>query len=259
MRSAEIVSTSRKRVSYHKHFDLIKPFDKQLSAMGISAIMNTNPTLYIRCRNTNPQSRNVGCVSSLAVHSVFQTAKSRAPIRSTHLPSNQLPSLFHGRYVPPHFSYDENITIRHSGSSQADSFQSDLYPPVPSTEPSLSAAEYFNGKEPTLNLVSIANGAFVTTATSANTFAAQPLTPISQAPTLAPIQPTRSYSAAAPSPASAPAPFVNPSLVASLSETVATPTSIFSPSERRLPDRSEPSDSKVCKYFPRQSSLCSLC
>jgi len=49
---------------------------------------------------------------------------------------------------------------------QSDSFQSDIYPPAPSSEPSLTAGEFFSGKQPTLKLVSLENGA-VTTSTTA--------------------------------------------------------------------------------------------
>lgn len=42
---------------------------------------------------------------------------------------------------------------------QADSFQSDIYPPAPSSEPSLTAAEFFAGKTAPLNLVSLEDGA----------------------------------------------------------------------------------------------------
>jgi coronin-1B/1C/6 len=41
---------------------------------------------------------------------------------------------------------------------RADSFQSDIYPPAPSSEPSLTAAEFFAGKTAPLNLVSLENG-----------------------------------------------------------------------------------------------------
>ncbi|KAF8448716.1 microtubule binding protein [Boletus edulis BED1] len=42
---------------------------------------------------------------------------------------------------------------------RADSFQSDIYPPAPSSEPSLTAAEFFAGKTAPLNFVSLENGA----------------------------------------------------------------------------------------------------
>ncbi|KAI9572004.1 microtubule binding protein [Boletus coccyginus] len=41
---------------------------------------------------------------------------------------------------------------------RADSFQSDIYPPAPSSEPSLTAAEFFAGKMAPLNLISLENG-----------------------------------------------------------------------------------------------------
>ena len=116
---------------------------------------------------------------------------------------------------------------------------------MPSTEPSVTASEFFNGKQPTLNLVSIADGSFVAAAApppSATTFTSLP----ASVPTVAAIQPTRSYSAAVPSPAAAPTPVVNPSPISySLPETVATPTSSYP--ERRFANRSDSSDSKVRK------------
>lgn len=41
---------------------------------------------------------------------------------------------------------------------RSDSFQSDIYPPAPSSEPSLTAAEFFAGKTAPVNLVSLENG-----------------------------------------------------------------------------------------------------
>ncbi|KAF9528993.1 hypothetical protein CPB83DRAFT_853586 [Crepidotus variabilis] len=97
---------------------------------------------------------------------------------------------------------------------KADSFQSDIYPPVPSTEPSVTAAEFFNGKTPTLKLVSLADGSVAASSSSASlppptpssAYSAAPSTPMSavqSAPT-----PTRTYSASTPvsAPAVAPPP-----------------------------------------------------
>ncbi|KAH7890999.1 microtubule binding protein [Phlebopus sp. FC_14] len=72
---------------------------------------------------------------------------------------------------------------------RADSFQSDIYPPAPSTEPSLSAAEFFAGKTAPLNLVDLANG---------TVFASSGVPPSTSTPT--------SVTPPAPAPASAPAP-----------------------------------------------------
>lgn len=41
---------------------------------------------------------------------------------------------------------------------RADSFQSDIYPPAPSSEPSLTAAQFFAGKAAPVNLVNLENG-----------------------------------------------------------------------------------------------------
>jgi len=49
---------------------------------------------------------------------------------------------------------------------KSDSFQSDIYPPAPSSEPSLTAGEFFSGKEPTLKLVSLEDGAVSTSTTA---------------------------------------------------------------------------------------------
>lgn len=42
---------------------------------------------------------------------------------------------------------------------QADNFQSDIFPPALSAEPSLSAGEFFSGKTPVPNLVNLDSGA----------------------------------------------------------------------------------------------------
>lgn len=80
---------------------------------------------------------------------------------------------------------------------KADSFQSDIYPPAPSSEPSLTAAEFFSGKEPTLKLVDLENGTVLTSPvvpSRAPTFVESPAvsrsasltTPVSAAPAPAP-------------------------------------------------------------------------
>ncbi|EDR07518.1 actin-binding protein, coronin, contains WD40 repeats [Laccaria bicolor S238N-H82] len=103
---------------------------------------------------------------------------------------------------------------------KADSFQSDIYPPAPSIEPSLSATEFFNGKTAPLKLVSLADGSSVVgssaaapPSTSASfSAAASPSAsfssgggaasapPPSAAPRPAAIQPKRTFSASAPTP-----------------------------------------------------------
>ena len=115
---------------------------------------------------------------------------------------------------------------------------------MPSTEPSVTAAEFFNGKQPTLNLVSIADGSFVAAAAPAPSATSLPPVSATQVPSVAAVQPTRTYSAAVPSPAAAPTPVANPSPISySLSETVATPVSSYP--ERRFANRSDSGDSKV--------------
>lgn len=133
--------------------------------------------------------------------------------------------------------------------AQADSFQADIFPPAPSNEPSVSASEYFNGKNPTLKLISLENGSpAAAPPPSSSSYSAAPPTPSSAAPAPPPIQATRSYSASAPAPAAAP-----PPAAASFSEPIPTPTSavprsaaVSSPVETRTPIRSQTSDSKVC-------------
>ncbi|KAH9964309.1 microtubule binding protein [Russula compacta] len=76
---------------------------------------------------------------------------------------------------------------------KSDSFQSDIFPPAPSIEPSLSAGEFFSGKAVSLKLVSLETGAVSTTASASSV-------PV-------PVQaPTRSTSAPAPQSAQAPSP-----------------------------------------------------
>jgi coronin-1B/1C/6 len=89
---------------------------------------------------------------------------------------------------------------------KADSFQSDIFPPAPSIEPSLSAAEFFNGKVAPLKLVNLADGSAVSgPRPSAIPTALSPLASASP-PTPAPNTATRSYSASAPLPAAVPPP-----------------------------------------------------
>ncbi|KAJ6582118.1 microtubule binding protein [Mycena capillaripes] len=78
---------------------------------------------------------------------------------------------------------------------KADSFQSDIFPPAPSSEPSLSAAEFFAGQTAPLRLVSLEDGvSFSGSASAASS------TPYS-APAPVQKEPTRTYTAPAPEPA----------------------------------------------------------
>ncbi|KAF9267620.1 microtubule binding protein [Marasmius fiardii PR-910] len=82
---------------------------------------------------------------------------------------------------------------------KADSFQSDIFPPALSVEPSLNAAEFFNGKSAPRNLVSLDSGK--TFASSAPSPSAPP--PVAPAPVK---QPSISVSPSASTPATAPSP-----------------------------------------------------
>ncbi|KAF4610783.1 hypothetical protein D9613_007252 [Agrocybe pediades] len=96
---------------------------------------------------------------------------------------------------------------------KADSFQSDIFPPAPSIEPSLSASEFFSGKVAPRKLVSLADGSSVTgpkpsavptavaTPTISTPAAAAAPTPSVASPAPTSIQPTRTFSTSAPSPA----------------------------------------------------------
>ncbi|KAJ7198914.1 microtubule binding protein [Mycena haematopus] len=78
---------------------------------------------------------------------------------------------------------------------KADSFQADIFPPAPSSESSLSAAEFFAGKDAPLRLVSLEDGvSFAGKSAPAPSFTPQ----AQQAP-----EPTRTYTAPAPEPISA--------------------------------------------------------
>lgn len=90
---------------------------------------------------------------------------------------------------------------------KADSFQSDIFPPAPSIEPSLSAAEFFNGKVAAVKLVNLSDGSSISgprpgaipSALSSSLVSPSPPSP-------APITATRSYTAAAPLPGPVPPP-----------------------------------------------------
>ncbi|KAF8260418.1 microtubule binding protein [Lactarius quietus] len=126
---------------------------------------------------------------------------------------------------------------------KSDSFQSDIFPPAPSIEPSLTSGEFFSGKAVSLKLVSLDTGAVSTAAATS-----VPL-------------PTRTATAPAPTPASASAlssplsPPIAPPIakVASeptpLSATSASPPTDYQPFSPQLP----PSRSASSTYVPDDS------
>ena len=95
---------------------------------------------------------------------------------------------------------------------QAESFQSDIFPPALSAEPSLSAGEFFSGKTPVLNLVNLDSGAVFAgpqsqsqspvsaPAAPAPTAAAVPLTKTASLPTPTATAPSASPLSPAPIP-----------------------------------------------------------
>ncbi|KAF4569437.1 Coronin-like protein crn1 [Pleurotus pulmonarius] len=97
---------------------------------------------------------------------------------------------------------------------RADSFQSDIFPPAPSYEPSLSASEFFSGKEIKRKLVSLDSGETTTSSTAA----AAPPSALSSPVSPAAAPPAAVSAAPAPSPLSPP-PFTPTSAA------VSTPTS----------------------------------
>ncbi|GBE89403.1 Coronin-like protein [Sparassis crispa] len=84
---------------------------------------------------------------------------------------------------------------------KSESFQADIYPPVPSSEPALSPSEFFAGKTASPKLVSLENGSI--------SFGAPPSTLPSAPPPHAAPAPTRSTSAPAPAPAPVPVPAIS--------------------------------------------------
>ncbi|KAI0057378.1 microtubule binding protein [Artomyces pyxidatus] len=112
---------------------------------------------------------------------------------------------------------------------KSDSFQSDIFPPAPSSEPSLTAAEFFSGKTAPAKLVSLENGAI-------SAGAAPSSVPLARAQTAPPPQPE-------PTPI-APA----PAMVKIASEPipeVASPIITSSPVEPKAPSRSQTQSANV--------------
>jgi coronin-1B/1C/6 len=100
---------------------------------------------------------------------------------------------------------------------QSDSFQSDIFPPAPSIEPSLTAGEFFTGKAVALKYVSLDTGVVSTAAPTSTSFP----------------PPTRTQTAHAPQPASAPSlsPVMAPPLTKVASEPPpASAASAYAPS-----------------------------
>ncbi|KAI0294482.1 microtubule binding protein [Multifurca ochricompacta] len=90
---------------------------------------------------------------------------------------------------------------------KSDSFQSDIFPPAPSIEPSLSAGEFFSGKPVSLKLVSLENGVVSTSV---------------EAPVPATSTPVATRSATAPAPQPVPVPSYRP-------EPIPSPVSAHAP------------------------------
>ncbi|KDR81007.1 hypothetical protein GALMADRAFT_91722 [Galerina marginata CBS 339.88] len=126
---------------------------------------------------------------------------------------------------------------------KSDSFQSDIFPPAPSIEPSLSASEFFNGKVAPRKLVSLADGSSIS-GPQPGTVPSPSAAPPTPSSTSVRSPPTRTFSASAPSPAPAPSP-----VTVTVSEPPsATPPKSWAPSpspvvETRTPVRSQTNDS----------------
>ncbi|KAH9930195.1 uncharacterized protein B0H18DRAFT_993591 [Fomitopsis serialis] len=122
---------------------------------------------------------------------------------------------------------------------KSDSFQSDIYPLAPSSEPALTAGEFFNGKTVPPNLVSLDTGAISAGA------------PPSAVPTPAPSTPamTRSTSAPNPAPASVPSIAVDttPSPVSAAVRKPEPSPVAATPFESRTPLRSQSGDESPLK------------
>lgn len=82
--------------------------------------------------------------------------------------------------------------LKHFLMVQSDSFQSDIYPPAPSDEPALTAAEFFSGKNAQPKLVDLDSGEI----TSSSAAVVAPPPPFATHGTTT--APTRTYTAPAP-------------------------------------------------------------
>lgn len=105
---------------------------------------------------------------------------------------------------------------------QSDSFQADIFPDAPSIEPSLTASEFFSGKDVALKLVSLDSGAVSTqNPTSQPAYATQQ-------------QPARSASTPAPAPASEPKAEFTPTVEPSRQSSAPAPA-VSSPAVEKAP------------------------
>ncbi|KAF8159215.1 microtubule binding protein [Crassisporium funariophilum] len=134
---------------------------------------------------------------------------------------------------------------------KADSFQSDIFPPAASIEPSLNASEFFNGKVASLNLISLADGSPISGPRPGAVPSAVPPTPVSASvPYPSPNAPSRSFSGSMASPAAVPPPSVisfsepSPATPVTQKSWSPSPASVPSPMEVKTPSRSLSSDNK---------------
>ena len=152
-------------------------------------------------QSTSRRTRSAECASSLGAASASLTVRSRAHSRLPPTRSRLSLSSSPEKCVSP----SSSPCSRHSQppSAQSDSFQSDIYPPAPSAEPALTAAEFFAGKTAPPKLVSLEDGA-ISSGTA-------PLSlPPQQQQVAAPPPVTKTLSASAPAPAPAPVPAAAP-------------------------------------------------
>ncbi|KAH9832465.1 microtubule binding protein [Rhodofomes roseus] len=114
---------------------------------------------------------------------------------------------------------------------KSDSFQSDIYPPAPSSEPALTAGEFFSGKTTPPNLVSLDTGAITAGA------------PPSAVPVPSASVPTRTVSAPTPTSVSVPSISVETTLApTSAAVRRPEPSPVATPVEPRTPLRSHSGD-----------------
>jgi coronin-1B/1C/6 len=143
------------------------------------------------------------------------------PLSFTHLYATGLGTGTDALYHPP---------------TQSDSFQSDIFPPAPSIEPSLTAGEFFSGKPIALKYVSLETGAVS-----------------AAAPTSTPVpMPARSYTAPMPQPAQTPSlsPVAPPQLTRVASEPpppspAPVPSSTSAPASAYAPTPISPADVQI--------------
>jgi coronin-1B/1C/6 len=139
----------------------------------------------------------------------------------------------------PFFSYSPIILTRPT-THQSDSFQSDIFPPAPSIEPSLTAGEFFSGKPIALKYVSLETGA-VSIAAPTSTLvpmptrsATAPTPQPAQTPSLSPVAPPQLTRVASdpPPPSPAPAPSSTPAPASAYAPTPVSPAEVHIPPSR---------------------------